>query len=204
MSAAARTTDTRDRMVRAADQLFRAQGLHATGVAEILERSGAPRGSLYHYFPGGKEQIAVEAIAHAATTFCRNITAAIDANDGSLPAAVRLYGNAVAARLVATDFLEGCPIGNSAIEGSVGSAAISAACDQAFREFAAVMADHFVEQGVARHEADGLATFVVSAVEGALLLSRVRRDAQPVVDATERVATMLQAALDAVDRGVSS
>ena len=49
-------------MLEAATQLFRVQGLHATGLAEVLEKSGAPRGSLYHYFPGGKEQLAVEAL----------------------------------------------------------------------------------------------------------------------------------------------
>jgi TetR/AcrR family transcriptional repressor of lmrAB and yxaGH operons len=201
-AAAARTNDARDRMVRAADELFRAQGLHATGVAEILERSGAPRGSLYHYFPGGKEQLAVEAIEHAAARFCRAIGKAIEVNDGSLAEAVRLYGQAMAERLLATDFVEGCPIGNSAIEGSVGSAAISQACDRAFRDFAGVMADHLTEQGVERGQADDLATFVVSTVEGALLVARVRRDTQPVIDATERLATMMQAALD--DVGVAA
>jgi TetR/AcrR family transcriptional repressor of lmrAB and yxaGH operons len=195
---AARTTDARDRMIRAADQLFRVQGLHATGVAEILERSGAPRGSLYHYFPGGKEQLAVEAIGHAAERFCRSITQALEVNQGSLPEAVRLYGNAVAERLVVTDFVEGCPIGNSAIEGSVASVEISQACDRAFRDFAAVMADHLRAQGMDATQADDLATFVVSSVEGALLVARVRRDPQPVVDATERLAEMLQSALDAL------
>jgi TetR/AcrR family transcriptional repressor of lmrAB and yxaGH operons len=106
-----------------------------------------------------------------------SITAAIDANHGSLPDAVRLYGNAVAERLTATDFAEGCPIGNSAIEGSVGSAAISAACDQAFRSFATVMADPFVEQGVSGDEADNLATFVVSSIE--LLVSRYAATRSP-------------------------
>ena len=197
-AAAARTNDARERMVRAADELFRAQGLHATGVAEILERSGAPRGSLYHYFPGGKEQLAVEAIEHAAARFCRAIEKTIEINDGSLPEALRLYGAAVAQRLLDTEFVEGCPIGNSAIEGSVGSAAISEACDRAFRDFGGVMADHLAAQGMDRSQADDLATFVVSTIEGALLVARVRRDTQPVVDATERLAAMTQAALDAV------
>ena len=150
MHAAARSNDARARMVKAADQLFRAQGLHATGVAEILERSGAPRGSLYHYFPGGKEQLAVEAIGYAAARFCHSITQAIEVNDGSLPEAVRLYGGAVAQRLLDTDFVEGCPIGNSAVEGSVGSPVISAACDRAFRDFADVMAEHLAEEGLER------------------------------------------------------
>lgn len=195
---ATRTKDARERMVRAADELFRAQGLHATGVAEILERSGAPRGSLYHYFPGGKEQLAIEAINHAAARFCRAITKAIEVNDGSLPEAVRLYGHAVADRLLATDYVEGCPIGNSAIEGSVGSLAISEACDRAFRDFADVMADHLRAHAVDPVQADHLATFVVSSVEGALLVARVRRDTQPVIDATDRLAELLQTSLDAV------
>ena len=52
-------------MLEAAAQLFRVQGLRTTGLAEVLEKSGTPRGSLYHYFPGGKEQLAVEALRSA-------------------------------------------------------------------------------------------------------------------------------------------
>jgi len=56
---------SRDRLLDSAVDLLQRQGYHGTGLNELLERSEAPRGSLYHYFPGGKEQIGAEAIARA-------------------------------------------------------------------------------------------------------------------------------------------
>ena len=56
---------SRERLLDSAVDLLQRQGYRGTGLNELLERSGAPRGSLYHYFPGGKEQIGAEAIARA-------------------------------------------------------------------------------------------------------------------------------------------
>ena len=53
---------TRERFLSSATKLFGKKGYHATGLNEIVEISGAPKGSLYHHFPGGKEQLAMEAI----------------------------------------------------------------------------------------------------------------------------------------------
>ena len=55
----------RERMVRSAALLIRERGAHPTAIADVLEHSGAPRGSAYHYFPGGRTQLLCEAIDYA-------------------------------------------------------------------------------------------------------------------------------------------
>src|SRR5688572_33233071 len=59
----AKVSSAREDMLAAAVELFRARGYAGVGVAELLEKSGAPRGSLYFHFPGGKEQVGAEAVA---------------------------------------------------------------------------------------------------------------------------------------------
>jgi TetR/AcrR family transcriptional repressor of lmrAB and yxaGH operons len=186
------TTDSRTRMLDAATQLFRVQGVHATGLAEVLEKSGAPRGSLYHYFPGGKEQLTVETIERAAA----EIHAALD--DLFLldpPAALREYGARVAARLRASDYADGCPVGNPAVEASVSSSAIRIACDNAFRGWETMITERLEREGIAREEAAHLATFIVATSEGALLVARARRDTAPIEEACELLAQTVERAL---------
>src|SRR5690242_14581980 len=99
-------TDTRDRVLRTAATLFRTQGYHATGLNQVLAEGGAPKGSLYFHFPGGKEQLAVESLQLSAGEFCDQLRHA-----GSLDEALELLGE----QLVASDFRAGCPIATVAL-----------------------------------------------------------------------------------------
>jgi TetR/AcrR family transcriptional repressor of lmrAB and yxaGH operons len=184
-------TDSRARMISAAEHLFRVQGLHATGLAEVLEQSGAPRGSLYHYFPGGKDELAGAALSTASSRIEAALVALVE-RTGSVPAALRAYGAAASARLRATDFAEGCPIGNTVLEAPVLAPHLRAVCDDALRSWEAVIADALVAEGVARDEADTLGTVVVVMFEGALLVARARRSTAPMDDAAEYLASMLE------------
>src|SRR5262245_61664599 len=95
----------RERMVRSAALLIRERGAHPTAIADVLEHSGAPRGSAYHYFPGGRTQLLCEAIDFAAGFVAGRIEAAasgVDALDGL----VDYYRD----QLLATDYRAGCPV----------------------------------------------------------------------------------------------
>ncbi len=188
-------SDARARMVTAAEHLFRVQGLHATGLSEILQESGAPRGSLYHYFPGGKEQLATETLEEASRRIERGLREFV-AGSGSVPDGMRRYGAAAAERLLATDFAEGCPIGNTALEASTLSPAMREVCDAALRSWEAVVADTLVDAGVDSEEAASLATFVVLTFEGALLVARARRSTVPMEDAAEQLALIVERAIN--------
>lgn len=192
------SSDARTRMLDAAEHLFRVQGLHATGLAEVLAKSGAPRGSLYHYFPGGKEQMAVETLDRASAQIRDAIVELLAT--GSAPEALRAYGQIARRRLERSDFAEGCPVGNTALEASVGSPSVRAACDRAFREWEDVISEALVRDGIDAADAGKLATFILATFEGALLVARARRDVAPLVDATEQLASTVERMLPVTTR----
>ncbi|HET6259433.1 TetR family transcriptional regulator [Pseudonocardia sp.] len=169
-------TDARDRMLRTAAVLFRAQGYHATGLNQVLAESGAPKGSLYFHFPGGKEQLAAESIELAGAELCSAIRAALASTADpatALDHVLALLGD----HLVASDFRDGCPVATVALDAGAGSEPIRTACVGAYDSWQSLIADHLRAAGIA--SADDLATVLLAAIEGALLLARTRHDLAP-------------------------
>jgi TetR/AcrR family transcriptional repressor of lmrAB and yxaGH operons len=165
--------DTRERTLRTAAELFRTQGYHGTGLNQVLADGGLPKGSLYFHFPGGKEQLAAEAVALAAAELTKwveaTLAAAPDAAGG-----IDSIIEQLAEHMVAADFQRGCPVGTVAPDGGD---TVREACVAAFAAWQAVVRDFLV-----RHEfqdADDIATTVLAALEGAQLLARTRRDTAP-------------------------
>ena len=192
-----RDTDTRQRVVQAAAELFRRQGYHATGLNQILELGQAPKGSLYFHFPGGKEQLAAEAISLSGS----ELSEVFDVVLGAAPApnvAIVQLAELLASMLEASDYREGCPIATVALDASADSDAIRTACDGAYRRWLETAAGHFRSWGVTEGEAWSLATLVLSSFEGALVRARVQCD----VAVVRSVAQMLGDLVDeAIYRG---
>jgi TetR/AcrR family transcriptional regulator, lmrAB and yxaGH operons repressor len=175
---AAVTATARDRMVRTAAQLFRRHGYHAVGFRRIVEEAGAPRGSIYHHFPGGKEQLATEAVQFAGRALVREVDrAAGDAGD--LASAMVALGDLLADALEASDFADGCPVATVALETTAEVPAVATACRAVLRDWVRVLADHLGAEGWEPDDATAFATTIVAAFEGALLLARVERDVAP-------------------------
>ncbi|CAM3780942.1 TetR/AcrR family transcriptional regulator [Kibdelosporangium persicum] len=160
--------DTRERVLKTAAALFRTQGYHATGLNQVLAEGGAPKGSLYFHFPGGKEQLAVESLRLSGGELSERFR-----QTQSLDEVLELLGK----RLVESDFREGCPIATVALDAAADSEQIRQACDGAYAGWERVIADSLAEQGIKNAEA--LATTVLAAIEGALLLARTRKDLAP-------------------------
>jgi TetR/AcrR family transcriptional repressor of lmrAB and yxaGH operons len=161
-------TDTRDRVLRTAASLFRSQGYHATGLNQVLAEGGAPKGSLYFHFPGGKEQLAVEALQLSAEEFAAELRQA-----GSLDEALEVLGK----RLVESDFRDGCPIATVALDVASDSDPIREACESSYAMWERMIAEFLDRKGVP--DVQGLATVVLAMIEGALLRARTRRDLAP-------------------------
>ncbi|WP_367132777.1 TetR/AcrR family transcriptional regulator [Saccharothrix sp. HUAS TT1] len=175
-------TDTRQRVVRTAAELFRSQGYHATGLNQVLAEGGAPKGSLYFHFPGGKEQLAVEAVALAGNDLRAALTAVLAAEPDpakALSQALELLGG----QLLASDFRNGCPIATVALDAASDSEPIRAACDEVYRSWHQVIAEHVGD--------DDLATVALAAIEGALLLARTRRSLDPLHAVGARLGALL-------------
>ena len=171
---------SRARMVAATAELLQKQGYHATGLAEIVEKSAAPRGSLYFYFPGGKEELACEALRNAGTTWRQQLEAVINAAP-DLPSSVMAACEALAQWLEASNYELGCPMATVALEASTTSEAVHQVCAQHFAGWQELIAHKLVAAGAAPEVAQEMALFSLSATEGALLLSKVQRSTQPLL-----------------------
>lgn len=183
-----RTTTARADAIATAARLFHHQGYHGTGLAQVLAESGAPKGSFYFHFPGGKEQLAVEAVKASSTTVEALITNAAErAHDA--PDVIRRAGRAIARWLEETNFEEGCAVATLAAEAAGTSPALREACENAYARWQRLFAEGLRQRGVADAPANELATLTVAAIEGATLIARTERRA----DALKTVTAMLEA-----------
>ncbi|HEX8631206.1 MAG TPA: TetR/AcrR family transcriptional regulator [Catenuloplanes sp.] len=185
--------DTRERVLRTAAGLFQRQGYHGTGLNQIVSAGQAPKGSLYFHFPGGKEQIAVEAVAMSAEALGEQLRAALTAADPrtGLTAVVDL----LAAQLTASEYLTGCPVAAVAQDAAGASQPIRSACGQAYAAWIDGIAAALRGWGVPVEQSGPLATVILSAVEGALLLARVQHDTAPLRAVADQLATFVNASI---------
>jgi TetR/AcrR family transcriptional regulator, lmrAB and yxaGH operons repressor len=175
----AQRSDARQRMVQAAQQLIRERGYHATAISDVLERSAAPRGSVYFHFPGGKAQLAIEAAeAHAHEQVKIIDQAAGQAT--SAAAVIENYLDLARDGMVASAWSRGCGIAPLVTEAAQDeSPDIEATSRQAFAAMTDRLAFHFVDFGLARDAARSLADAVIAGVEGALVTARALRSPAP-------------------------
>lgn len=173
-----RRTDSRSRMIHAAAELFRQRGYHATTFSDVVRESGAPRGSTYFHFPGGKAELAREAITRAGDELEQMVgEAARHADD---PASlVRALAQIMAGRFERSGYQGGCPIATMVLELAPCDEEFSAAFDSVFARWRAALVTRFEPLGVAPDRAAVLADLTMSALEGALVLSRAARSTGP-------------------------
>jgi TetR/AcrR family transcriptional repressor of lmrAB and yxaGH operons len=171
----------KENLVRAAMRLFRRQGYASTGLAQVLDESGAPKGSLYHYFPNGKEALGEAAVERAAE-LVREMLAELAARHRDPKTFLRAYAKTMAGWMEESGFRSGCPIATTLLETAPASPGITAAGVRAIDGWIEVIAGVLERAGAERREARSRAQLVVAAMEGALLLARVRQSAQPILD----------------------
>ncbi|HUN31084.1 MAG TPA: TetR/AcrR family transcriptional regulator [Trebonia sp.] len=172
-------SDAKQKMVQAARQLIRERGYGATAFSDVLTRSGAPRGSVYFHFPGGKAQLGMEAAeAHA-----REQVEIIDRAAGQASSAAQLieqYVDLGRAGMVAGDYGRGCGIAPLVTEGvAQESAELAETSRRAFSEITDRLAFHFVGFGLDRPAARVLAEATIAGVEGAMITARALRSPAP-------------------------
>jgi TetR/AcrR family transcriptional repressor of lmrAB and yxaGH operons len=183
---------SRERLLDSAVDLLQRQGYHGTGLNELLERSEAPRGSLYHYFPGGKEQIGAEAIARAGVQVAAAVLHLLRAKP-SVADAVEALAGLLAAGLEASDFERGCPVATTALEVTPRSEPIRAAVQASFESWLAPLRERLEAAGFDRHQAARRADLAIATLEGALVLARARQDADVLRDAGRQLRALLEA-----------
>src|SRR5262245_40921958 len=135
-----RTSDARDRAVAATAKLMQEQGYAATGVAQILEVSGAPKGSFYFHFPEGKEQVAAEALRLAGAQVHQGL-GRLAAQVASPAEFIKHFIDRLAHALADSGYRQGCPIATVALEMASESPVIRTACEEIFDSWVAALAE---------------------------------------------------------------
>ncbi|QIS06085.1 TetR family transcriptional regulator [Nocardia brasiliensis] len=178
----------RARLIESAIQLVCEQGVHAAGLAALLDRGKASRNSLYQHFPAGKSELVATATAVAGT----RLVAVIEKITTSRPAdqwLEALTGWWVTA-LESSAFRTGCPIVGAALAESEPD--VQAAAGAAFAEWHEKLGAAMVSAGVPDTEAASLSSFVFSAIEGAIIQSRAMKSTQPLRDTHRHLTVLLE------------
>jgi len=187
--------DARQRMVESTAVLLAKRGLQATAFSDVIERSGAPRGSIYHHFPGGKDQLVDAAIELAGD----RALAVLDAVEGRPP--VEVTGHFIdvwRAVLVRSQLTAGCAV--LAVTVATDSPELLDHAAGIFRAWRGRLAELYVEGGVAPAAAARLATTVVAATEGAVVVSRAEQSLEPFEEVAKALLAMTPAGRSAPQR----
>lgn len=170
--------DTRTRLIRAMALALQQRGYHGVGLTELLDQAGAPKGVLYHHFPGGKQALAVAAVASTAAHIQASLDRLIDTGADPLPV---LAGWLRMAReqLERSDFERGCPLATVALETTAGDLPLREALASAFAGIRSRLARLLAAAGIPPERTEPLAALVVASYEGALIQARVARSGEP-------------------------
>jgi TetR/AcrR family transcriptional repressor of lmrAB and yxaGH operons len=185
--------DARARAIEGAERLFRTQGYAATGLTQILEASGAPKGSFYFHFPDGKRQLAREVLDVYGARVLAGLRA-LAAKYSDPAGFIRAVGKAMALEMEATHWTLGCAAQNLAIELAPGDREFADALAETFAGWTAVITDAIKPAYPSRAIAERRATAILAALEGAKTLARTSRSAAPFDAVVEMVLPELRAA----------
>jgi AcrR family transcriptional regulator len=185
---------TRDRIVDVSAELLRRQGYAATGVKQIVTAAEAPFGSLYHHFPGGKEQLGAEAIRVSGALYEQLIPAIFDPAPDP-PSAVRAFFAGAAEHLRETDYADACPIATVSLEVSSTSETMREACAEVFESWIEACVVRLVSSGLTEARSRELAIAMFAALEGAFVLARAVRSTEALAVAGELTASAVEQAL---------
>jgi TetR/AcrR family transcriptional repressor of lmrAB and yxaGH operons len=181
-------------MIATTARLLQHRGYHGAALSDILAESGAPRGSLYFHFPGGKDQLVIEATRAAADEATQALRAALA--QAKTPAqGVRAYAEAAAQIMQESDYTFGCPVAPVILDATAGLSELADLCRQTFEDWLGLLRASFIAAGIPSRRARALAVFVVSAIEGALVMARGYRDCGPLTTIAAELETVVAAAL---------
>jgi TetR/AcrR family transcriptional regulator, lmrAB and yxaGH operons repressor len=179
-------SQARENILIAMARLIEKQGYHATGLNEIIQESGAPKGSIYYYFPGGKEQIGAEAILESGRIIAARLQSVLAAEPDPAKA-IYSFLVKMAESVEQTDFGASSPLTTAAIETAVTSEALNQASRQAFDLILNVFKQKLLSGGFTEDRAADLALFVTTVIEGGIVMSRTYHNSGPLRQAADHI-----------------
>jgi TetR/AcrR family transcriptional regulator, lmrAB and yxaGH operons repressor len=197
-STTTKQSETRVRLVESAAELFSRQGFGATGIKAVLAAAAAPYGSLYHFFPGGKQELGAAALTHGGARYRDLLESVYPPGADVVEATEASFGQA-ADLLEGTDYGYACPIATIALEVANNDELMRNAAAEAFESWLEVLEDRFTTAGMTSGRAREVAVEIFCLIEGAVLLARTTRSSVPMQIAGRAAAGAVAAGLAAVD-----
>ncbi|HSL28933.1 MAG TPA: TetR/AcrR family transcriptional regulator [Anaerolineales bacterium] len=183
-------SNAREKILQTTCDLLERQGFHGTGLNEIVKESGAPKGSLYYYFPDGKEQITAEAVLQSGRVVSERIRNGLQASV-SASKAIHDFILLVAEHVERSGFAAGSPLTAVAMETATQSERINLACREAYGMLQAAFKVKLLESGFSSSRAEDLSTFITASIEGGIILSRTAHTADPLRLVAKQLRTLL-------------
>ncbi len=180
---------TADRLTDAVLLSVREHGYAGTSMQDLLRESGVSSSSMYHFFPGGKEELVATAIRSAGAKSAERIAGVLERHE--LPEAIARIFEFAAREMAKHEYSRGCPIGVPATEAPADSEAIQAAVAEVFGAWAGIYAEALRRAGFDVERAESLGRFIVAAYQGSVTLARATRSTQPYRDAVAVVSSQL-------------
>lgn len=178
-------------MIEAAGRLFQRHGYASTGWRAVVAEAGTPWGSAHHCFPGGKQELAIEALRASGEWVGAELERAL-ADGVDVAEGVTRWFDAAGRHLADSDYVEGCPIATVALETTAGEPLVAEACAAALRRWTATLSDALITSGSPPPRAAELATLIVSGLEGALLTARLQRTREPLTLTAQAISSLLR------------
>jgi len=188
-------SSTKERILDSTAELFRRQGYTATGMKQIAAEASAPFGSVYHFFPGGKEELGAEVIRTSGRLYMQIFVGVIRENPDVIDAVGAFFSGA-GETLRETDYADACPIATVALEVASTNDTLRQATADVFAEWMAGATEYFVFAGIARAAARELAFSMLSLLEGAFIFCRAMRSTEPMTVAGTAAVALVRSALE--------
>jgi TetR/AcrR family transcriptional repressor of lmrAB and yxaGH operons len=179
-------SNSREQILQKACNLLEHQGFHATGLNEIVRESGAPKGSIYYYFPDGKEEIVAEAVRLAGQQMVEQIRLHLEAVADAAEA-IRSFIMDLVDHIERSGFRAGGPIVITASECASTNERINLACQEAYAGLHETIYGKLRSSGIEEARASSLAWTIIATIEGAVILSRTYHSRAPLMDASQQL-----------------
>jgi AcrR family transcriptional regulator len=194
------SSTTKDRILQSTAELFRRQGYTGTGMKQIAAEAAAPFGSVYHFFPGGKEDLGAETIKVSGRLYGQ-LFASIAVQAPDVLSAVHDFFEGAGETLRETDYADACPIATVALEVASTSEPLRLATAKVFEEWIQGATEYFAHAGIPRARARELGLAMLSLLEGAFIFSRAMRTTEPMAIAGAAALAAVREALDQAQAG---
>ncbi len=188
-----RSISARERLIQATSHLVELQGYHATGLNQIVKEGGAPKGSLYYYFPNGKEELVAESVALHGRAVTDQIRKAL-ANTTDPADAIHAIVAYIARKFVHSDFIKAGSIASVALETAHSSERLRKVCGEIYTAWQNAYAGMLIEHGMRTERAARIAMLITASIEGAVVLCRTYRSPEPLLAIAEELKLLIEQA----------